>query len=133
MTLQDKSKLERMIGRSWMYRGATSTFNDIIESNGHIILSTSLKAIKIPVDEVGKFIQDCLPAEDAADAQVMKIELDGKVISELTSGMMKSFRELDTATPEEMNNIIKKAQAKTNVANSVIAIANTIMKAKRML
>lgn len=131
MTLQDKSKLERMIGRSWMYRGATSTFNDIVESNGHVILSTSLKAIKIPVDQVGKFIQDCLPVEDD-DSQVVKIELDGKVLSDITSGMMKSFRELDTATPEELNNAIKKAQAKTNVANSVIAIANTIMKAKRM-
>lgn len=129
MTLQDKSKLERMIGRSWMYRGATSTFNDIVESNGHIILSTSLKAIKIPVEQVGKFIQDCLPVEDG---QVVKIELDGKVLSDITSGMMKSFRELDTASPEELNNVIKKAQAKTNVANSVIAIANTIMKAKRM-
>lgn len=118
-----------MIGRSWMYRGSTSTFNDIVESNGHIILSTSLKAIKIPVEQVGKFIQDCLPVEDG---QVVKIELDGKVLSDITSGMMKSFRELDTASPEELNNVIKKAQAKTNVANSVIAIANTIMKAKRM-
>jgi hypothetical protein len=132
MTLQDKSKLERMIGRSWMYRGATSNFNDLVESNGHIILSTSLKAIKIPADQVSKFIQDCLPAEDASDTQVVKIELDAKVLSEITSGMMKSFRELDTATPEEMKNVIQKAQAKTNVANSVIAIANTIMKAKRM-
>lgn len=135
MTLKDKSALERMIGRTWMYRGAVSTFNDLVQSNGHVILSTSLKAIKIPADQVATFIKDCLPVEDTPEKQVQKInkiDIDGQVITDLTLGLMKSFSDIDRAdSPEKLKDALQKARAKTNISNSVIQIANTVLKANR--
>ena len=135
MTLKDKSALERMIGRSWMYRGAVSAFNDFVESNGHVILSTSHKAIKIPADQVGTFIKDCLPVEETPEkglSKINKIDLDGQVITDLTRGLMKSFSDIDGAdTPEKLKDALQKARAKTNISNSVIQIANTVLKANR--
>jgi hypothetical protein len=132
MTLKDKSTLEAMIGKSWMYRGATSTFNDMVETTGFVIISTSQRAIKVPEDQVAKFIQDCLPAESPAEKGVAKLEIDGQVISDLTTGMMKAFKDLDEAGPDQLKMAIQKAQAKTNVCNSVMGIATALMKVRKM-
>ncbi len=133
LALKDKSRLQDMIGKTWMYRSNIYTFNDLVESNGHVILSTTRKAITIPAEKVAAFIDECLPTEAPIESRVARIDIEPGIITDLTTGLMKSFAEIDKAeNPDTLKIALLRAKAKTNVSNSVTMLANMVLKAKKV-
>lgn len=133
MNLKDKSALDRLIGRCWMYRGTTYTINDIIESGGQVIISTDVKALNIPVDKVTTFISECLPCDAPAKSQKAIIRgLDSDIFKEISQGLMQSFRDIQTAEDAHLKIVVTRAKTKIKVAGSITNMAKVVLDAQRL-
>lgn len=134
MNLKDKGTLEGLINRTWMYRGTNYQFNDIVESNDQVIISTDVKAIRIPVSEIQAFAKELLPVETPAKSVAPVIRgLDGAMFQEISQGLMSSFREISTAPDKDsLETSVSKAKTKVKISQSIIGMAKVVLEAQRM-
>ncbi len=137
IALNHKSKLESTIGRNWMYRGTTYRFTDFTEIGDQVIISTDVKALKVPIDQVGEFLKECLPAANDLPAtggqvQVAIPGVDGGIFTEITNGLLTSFREIQgSKDPKFLKEAADRARAKVQVSRAITDIAKTVISAKK--
>lgn len=134
MNLKDKGTLESLVNRTWMYRGTNYRFNDIVESNDQVIISTDVKAIRIPVSDIQAFAKELLPVDAPAKSVAPVIRgLDGTMFQEIGQGLMSSFREISTAPDKEsLKTAVSKAKTKVKISQSITGMAKVVLEAQRI-
>lgn len=134
LSLKDKSRIEAMIGQSFMYKTKVYKFTDMLEIGDQVIISTDQKALRINVPDITNFIKECMPADlEPSNNKAIALPIDSSVFSEVTKGLMTSFREIqDSNDDEQIIKSLKKAKGKSDVAKTLTSIAKLALDARRI-
>jgi len=135
LTLKNKSALESLKGKMWMYKTTTYTISDFTEVGDTIIISTHLKALSIKTDQVENFVKELLPVEAAPASDGAEI-IPGveTYFTELAGGLMTSFREIQGAKDATFLKEAKaRASAKVQVSKAVTDIAKPVIAGQKAM
>ena len=130
-------KLRAMIGKEFIYRSKRMTITEVseVEESKFMLMSTE-PPIKIPLDKVDVFIQECYPVESLVKEVVKEVivhetvvkevpvpvkefqlrSVNQTVLAEIGEGLMSQFRKIQS----------KPTKENINAAHSMIGISNTI-------
>lgn len=135
MTLKDKATLEGLVQRTWMYKGTNYTITDFTHIGEQVIISTDVKALTIKVDKIQEFVTDLLPVSLPAKPGTTAVNIPGVepgMFSEIASGLMTSFREIQGSKDENfLKQATRRAAAKVSISKAVTDIAKTVIAAKK--
>lgn len=136
LTLKNKSALEGLKGKMWMYKTITHVITDFTEAGDTIIISTNIKAISIKADAIEQFLKDLLPVDSAPAQPEIAAIAPGvdNYFTELAGGLMASFREIQGANdPTFLREAKSRAAAKVQVSKAVTDIAKTIIAGRKSM
>lgn len=121
------------MNRTWMHKGVNYTFNDFDEVNEQVIISTDVRALRIPVSQIQQFAKDLLPVEDRRPKGLAIRGLDNSMLQELSAGLMESFREISQCSdPGALKTAVQKAKSKVKITTTVTNVAKVIIEAQRI-
>lgn len=138
MNLQQQSKLESMLGKCWMYKGNIYTLNDFQQIGEKVLIGTDIKTLSLKSDQVADFVKECLPVENKPAIQnsgtVSIPGVEANYFSELASGLMTSFREIQGAKDEKfLKEATSRAAAKVQISKAVTDIAKTVIAGQKAI
>lgn len=123
-----------------MYKSTNYTFTDFTLVEGKVIFSTDVKAITIPIAEVEQFIKGLLPVDSLPSKQsdhVISIPgVDSGIFSEMSLGLMTSFREIQGAKGNDekfLKQAISRSKAKVEIVKTINDIAKTVIAGQKAL
>lgn len=140
IALKIQAKIEGLIGKIWMYKSTNYTFTDFTIVEDKIIFSTDVKAITVPISEVEDFMKQLLPVDSLPDRQSTSVisipGVDAGIFSELSSGLMTSFREIQGAKGNDekfLKQAIQRSNAKVAITKTITDIAKTAIAGQKAL
>lgn len=141
MTNKQSSILDRLIGKSWMYRTKCLEFRNYIEEGDLVMIATNQKTLSVQKADLAQFVAECLPTEDtelmpaAAPKMIQKPAsvLQPTIAEELLQSMMGSVRELDDAeNVDELKTAVARAVAKSKAVTSITNLVKVQLLASKM-
>lgn len=125
LSLKSKSKLEKLEGKTFLYRATAYRITGYVEANDRIIVSTDVKPLNLEAAKIDAFIDELLPCDVAALPE-KNTGVDPTVLGQLTNSLMKSLLEVDTAkTEEEIRLAARRVSNKVALSRAVTDIAKT--------
>lgn len=121
-----------------MHKGTCYQVVDFVEVGSDIIISTDIKSLKIPAEELSGFFKELLPAERDVERADNHLETIGAVetgvFKELTGGLMASFRDVQNAKGEDdIKAAVKVATTKIGISKAITDIAKTAIAGKKAM
>jgi hypothetical protein len=131
MQLKVQSKIEALRGKTVMHNTKIFKIIDFVEINEQVILSTDSRTIVLRAAQVEQFVQECLPVEVESKNEVQPV-LPTTIFTEITSGLMKQFQEIQASEGEEELKLHgKKAKHLIGISRAVTDIAQVIITSKK--
>lgn len=137
LTLKNKAGLEALQHKMWMYKGTTYLISDFTEVNDQVIISTDIKAIRIPADQVDDFLKELLPVDAAPAKNGHKLMIPGVeagIFTEITGALMTSLREIQgSKDPKFLKEATDRAKSKVMISKAVTDVAKTVIAGQKAM